>query len=132
MPSPPVEIRVESLGKSFDGNCALDGINLEVNRGESVAVVGGSGSGKTTLLRSIIGLIQPDKGRVLVADHESEGSPLQDLATLDAKGMERLQRHWAVVFQGNALMLLCRCTRSKIWTNPPFAARWMKSLVKWL
>jgi phospholipid/cholesterol/gamma-HCH transport system ATP-binding protein len=105
MPAPPVEIRVESLAKSFNGHCALDGINLEVYRGESVAIVGGSGSGKTTLLRNIIGLIQPDKGRVLVADHESEGSPLQDLATLDAKGMERLQRHWAVVFQGNALML---------------------------
>jgi len=51
-----------------------------------IAIVGGSGSSKTTLLRHIIGLEQPDRGRALVADHESEGSPLVDLATLDAAG----------------------------------------------
>lgn len=103
-PSPCVEIRIENLYKSFGSRCVLDGINLEVRRGEMIALVGGSGSGKSTLLRHIIGLVQPDRGHVLVADHESEGAPLVDLATLDAAGMERLQRHWAVVFQGNALL----------------------------
>ena len=83
----------------------LDGINLEVRRGEMIAIVGRSGNGKSTLLRHIIGLDQPDRGRVLVADHESEGSPLVELATLNATGMERLERHWAIVFQGNALLL---------------------------
>lgn len=99
-----VEIRIENLYKSYGGCCVLDGINFVVSRSEMIAVVGGSGAGKSTLLRLIIGLAQPDRGRVLVADHESEGSPLVDLATLDAAGMERLQRHWAVVFQGNALL----------------------------
>jgi ABC-type transporter Mla maintaining outer membrane lipid asymmetry ATPase subunit MlaF len=56
------------------------------------------------LLRLTIGLDHPDRGRVLVADHEAAGSPLVDLATLNAAGMESLERHWAVVFQGNALL----------------------------
>ena len=102
--SPPLEIRIENLYKSFGVRSVLDGINLEVRSGEIVAIVGGSGNGKSTLLRHIIGLVQPDRGRVLLADHESKGSPLVDLATLNAAGMERLARHWAVVFQSNALL----------------------------
>jgi phospholipid/cholesterol/gamma-HCH transport system ATP-binding protein len=104
MASPGVEIHIESLYKSFGSRNVLDGINLEVRRGEMVAIVGGSGNGKSTLLRLTIGLDHPDRGRVLVADHEAAGSPLVDLATLNAAGMESLERHWAVVFQGNALL----------------------------
>jgi phospholipid/cholesterol/gamma-HCH transport system ATP-binding protein len=103
-PSPPVEIRIQNLYKSFGSRRVLDGINLEVDRGEMIAIVGGSGTGKSTLLRLTVGLDQPDRGRILVADHETDGSPLVDLATLNAAGMERLERHWAVVFQGNALL----------------------------
>jgi phospholipid/cholesterol/gamma-HCH transport system ATP-binding protein len=55
-------------------------------------------------LRQIIGLEHPDQGHVFLADHETEGSPLVELAKLNADGMERIQRHWAVVFQGNALL----------------------------
>jgi phospholipid/cholesterol/gamma-HCH transport system ATP-binding protein len=88
----------------FGSHRVLDGINLEVRSGEMLAIVGGSGNGKSTLLRQIIGLDHPDRGRVLVADHESDGSPLVDLATLNTAGMESLERHWAVVFQGNALL----------------------------
>ena len=104
MPSPGVEIRIENLYKSFGSRPVLDGINLEVRTGEMLAIVGGSGNGKSTLLRLITGLDHPEQGRVLVADHESQGSPLVDLATLNTAGMERLERHWAVVFQGNALL----------------------------
>ena len=104
-PVPPsVEIRIENLYKSFGRRRVLEGINLEVHRGEMIAIVGGSGSGKTTLLRNVIGLDHPDNGRVLIADHESKDSRLVDLTTLSAPGMERLERHWAVVFQGNALL----------------------------
>jgi phospholipid/cholesterol/gamma-HCH transport system ATP-binding protein len=98
------EIQIERLSKSFGSHRVLDGINLVVDSGEMIAIVGGSGTGKTTLLRHIIALEHPDQGRVLLADHESVGSPLVDLATLDPESMERIERHWAVVFQGNALL----------------------------
>lgn len=102
-PVPPIEIRVQNLHKSFADHPVLRGVNLSVERGEMVAVVGGSGSGKTVLMRHLLGRFTPDRGRVLVADHESPGAPLVDLATLSDREMDRLRRHWAVVFQGNAL-----------------------------
>jgi phospholipid/cholesterol/gamma-HCH transport system ATP-binding protein len=102
--SSPVEIRVEDLYKAFGDNRVLDGISLEVRRGEMLAIVGRSGSGKSTLLRLFTGHFRADRGKVLLADHESEGSPLVDLATLDSFGMERLERHWAVVFQESGLL----------------------------
>ena len=99
----PVEIRVEALEKSFGDRPVLRGVDLQVNRGEMVAIVGGSGSGKTVLMRHIVGHFRPDRGRVLVADHEADNTPLVDLATLDEDGLDRLRTHWAIVFQHNAL-----------------------------
>jgi phospholipid/cholesterol/gamma-HCH transport system ATP-binding protein len=97
------EIRVERLCKAFGERPVLRGVDLNVDRGEMVAIVGGSGSGKTVLMRHIVGHFRPNSGRVLVADHEAPGSPLVDLATLDAEGLDRLRTHWAIVFQHNAL-----------------------------
>jgi phospholipid/cholesterol/gamma-HCH transport system ATP-binding protein len=102
-PATPPEVRAEDVHKAFGDHHVLRGIDLTVTRGELVAIVGGSGSGKTVLLRHFLGFLNPDRGRVWVADHESPGSPLVDLATLDDNGMDRLRRHWAIVFQGNAL-----------------------------
>ena len=56
----------DNVVKRFDGRAALDGVTLEVNEGELLAVIGRSGSGKTTLLRCVNGLVTPDSGRVLV------------------------------------------------------------------
>ena len=99
----PVEIRMEDVHKAFGHNRVLRGVDLQIRRGELVAVVGASGGGKTVLLKHMVGRLRPDQGRVLVADHEAPGEPLTDLATLDQDGMDRLRRHWAVVFQKNAL-----------------------------
>jgi phospholipid/cholesterol/gamma-HCH transport system ATP-binding protein len=99
----PIEIQVEDLYKAFGSNQVLKGINLVVRRGEMVAIVGASGGGKTVLLKHMIGRMRPDRGRVRVADHESADSPLIDLAMLNESDMDRLRRHWAVVFQKNAL-----------------------------
>lgn len=101
--APPIEIQVENLHRAFAENRVLRGISLEIRRGEIVAIVGGSGCGKTVLLEHMIGNLTPDSGRVLIADHESADSPLRDLAQLSPDGMDRLRRHWAIVFQRNAL-----------------------------
>lgn len=100
----PLEVQAQDLHKAFDGRPVLTGVNLSITRGELVALVGGSGCGKTVLLKHLTGHFQPDRGRVLVADHESPGSPLRDLSTLSEETMDRIRVHWAVVFQRNALL----------------------------
>jgi ABC-type proline/glycine betaine transport system ATPase subunit len=56
----------ERVSKRYPGRVALDGVSLEVKRGECVALIGESGSGKTTLLRCFNRLTEPDEGRILV------------------------------------------------------------------
>ncbi len=67
MAQPMIELK--GVSKSFDGGTthAVDGIDLFVEQGEFVAIVGGSGSGKTTTLKMINGLVRPDAGEVRVA-----------------------------------------------------------------
>ena len=98
-----VEIRVEGLCRAFDDHHVLRGVDLEIHRGEVVAVVGGSGCGKTVLLNHILGLLSPDPGRILVADHEQPGAALVDPSLLDDTELDAIHTHWGVVFQNNAL-----------------------------
>jgi len=120
--SPALEIHVENVWKSFGDNSVLRGIDLDVSCGQMVAVIGGSGSGKTTLLKLLTAQEQPDQGHVRLADHESTGAPLVDLAGLDEGHLDRLRRHWAVVFQGNALF------SGTVFDNLAFGLRELKQM----
>lgn len=99
----PPEIHLENLQKSFADRHVLQGIDLTIDRGQIVAMVGSSGCGKTVLLEHMIGNLQPDRGHVWIANHESPKALLMDLATLDDTQMDQIRIHWAVVFQRNAL-----------------------------
>jgi ABC-type multidrug transport system ATPase subunit len=59
-------LTVSGLTKSFGGRRVLDGVNLEITPGESVALLGPNGSGKTTTLRCMVGLARPDAGRIAI------------------------------------------------------------------
>lgn len=61
-------LRIENLQKSFNGNVIFHDVNLEINKGESVVIIGGSGCGKSTLLRCIDRLIEPDCGAIYFND----------------------------------------------------------------
>jgi ABC-type Fe3+/spermidine/putrescine transport system ATPase subunit len=68
-------VKVEGITKRFGAVTAVDGVDLEIARGELFALLGGSGCGKTTLLRLLAGLEQPDEGRVLIDGQDMTGVP---------------------------------------------------------
>ena len=94
-PSGTAKIRVENLRKSFHGKVVLDGINLSVAEGESLVVVGPSGTGKSVLLKHLIGLVQPDSGRVFV-----DGKDFWALSDRERTGV---RKKFGMSFQEGAL-----------------------------
>lgn len=91
---PPV-ISARGIGTRFGSTWVLRGLDLEVARGEILALVGGSGSGKTTLLRQMVGLLHPTEGEVrLFGEPLESGNVLKDRA---------LRRRFGVLFQQGAL-----------------------------
>jgi phospholipid/cholesterol/gamma-HCH transport system ATP-binding protein len=88
-------IQIKDLVTDLSGVSINKGLNLEVRRGEVLAIVGGSGSGKTTLLREMLMLQPPTSGSIKVFDLE--------LTTATAKELLAVQRRWGVLFQQNAL-----------------------------
>jgi phospholipid/cholesterol/gamma-HCH transport system ATP-binding protein len=59
-------IEIVNLYKSFGGNKVLRGVNLIINKGETLVIIGRSGEGKSVLIKHIVGLLQPDSGYVKV------------------------------------------------------------------
>jgi phospholipid/cholesterol/gamma-HCH transport system ATP-binding protein len=78
-------VAVEGLHKSFGSQKVLNGINLTVSRGETLAVLGRSGTGKSVLLRLIIGLEKPDSGSVLIHGQDIAGLALDQLGEIRKK-----------------------------------------------
>lgn len=88
-------IRVQDLHKEFEGIKVLRGIDLQVENGEIIALVGRSGCGKSVLLKHITGLIKPNRGRVLI-----DG---KDIGQLKDKELLELRQRLGVLFQNGAL-----------------------------
>ncbi|VBB45938.1 ABC transporter, ATP-binding protein [uncultured Desulfatiglans sp.] len=88
-------IRIQNLHKAFDGHAVLKGIDLEIRKGEVVALIGGSGSGKSVLIKHVAGLLKPDRGAVSV-----DG---KNMAALKGKERIALRARLGFLFQGGAL-----------------------------
>jgi phospholipid/cholesterol/gamma-HCH transport system ATP-binding protein len=101
------KIALKGLKKRFGPKVVLDGIDLEIATGESLVVIGGSGTGKSVLLKSIIGIIDPDDGTVLI-----DGEDTTHLAGSDRT---ELMRKFGMLFQGSALF-----DSLKVWENVAF------------
>jgi len=108
MPEPMIEII--NLHKSFGSFPVLRGVNLSVEKGESMTVIGGSGSGKSVLIKHIIGLLFPDKGQVKVAG--------QVLNALDEAGLNEIRKKFGMLFQGAALF-----DSLSVWENVSFGLK---------
>lgn len=89
------KISLQHLYKSFGGKDVLRDMSLDIYDGESVVIVGGSGTGKSVTLKHIIGLLQPDRGHVVVDD--------TDLCCLHPVEMNNFRRRFGMSFQEGAL-----------------------------
>src|SRR5215831_19654252 len=90
-----VVISLRGLEKSFGSLKVLQGIDLDVYKGENVVVLGRSGTGKSVLIKIIVGLLRPDKGKVIVLDEEVD--------KLDVRQIQQLRLKIGFSFQNSAL-----------------------------
>jgi len=89
------KISLIDVHKTFGRNKVLQGVNLDVNAQESVVIIGGSGTGKSVTLKSILGLIRPDKGQILV-----DG---KNILKMSRSERQVVQDKFGMLFQGGAL-----------------------------
>ncbi|MBU4310263.1 ABC transporter ATP-binding protein [bacterium] len=88
-------IVIEDLHKSFGDNKVLRGVNLKIEKGKTFVIIGRSGCGKSVLLKHIIGILKPNKGRILI-----DGC---DITKLDKKRLNEVRKKFGMLFQGAAL-----------------------------
>jgi phospholipid/cholesterol/gamma-HCH transport system ATP-binding protein len=101
-------IILKDLYKNFGKKIVLQGASLDIERGESMVIIGGSGSGKSVLIKHIIGLLDPDSGSVIV-----DG---QEVTTLKEKPLNELRKKFGMLFQNAALF-----DSLKVWENVAFS-----------
>jgi phospholipid/cholesterol/gamma-HCH transport system ATP-binding protein len=102
---PKIELR--GVKKRFGPKIVLDGVDLVVNEGDSVVIIGGSGSGKSVTIKSVLGIIQADSGAILV-----DG---QDVTHIKGAAREAQLRKFGMLFQGGALF-----DSLPVWENVAF------------
>jgi len=103
--APKLELR--GVKKRFAGKVVLDGVDIAVERGRSLVIIGGSGQGKSVTLKIAIGLMRPDAGKVFV-----DG---RDVTRLGGAGQRQLATQFGMLFQGAALF-----DSLSVWENVAF------------
>ncbi len=88
-------IEVKNVTKSFDDKTVLHDVSATFHSGKTNLIIGQSGSGKTVLMKSLVGLLQPDKGEILF-----DG---RNLLSMDTNQVKELRKEIGMLFQGSAL-----------------------------
>lgn len=101
------KIEIRNLHKAFGKKVVLDGIDVDVKKGESLVVIGGSGTGKSVLIKCIQGILTPDSGSIKI-----DG---QDVTQLPRKEAEQSYAKMGMLFQGAALF-----DSLSVWENVAF------------
>ncbi len=108
-------IEITNLKKKFKQKQILRNINLTVEKGRSLVIIGGSGSGKSVIIRSILGLITPDSGSIKINNIETVNASKQK--------RQRINEQFGMLFQNAALF-----DSLPVWHNITFAARKQRNL----
>ena len=101
------KIQIRNLRKAFGKKVVLDGVDVDIKKGESLVVIGGSGTGKSVLIKCIQGILTPDEGSI-----EIDG---QDVTQLPRKEAEKSYAKMGMLFQGAALF-----DSLSVWENVAF------------
>jgi phospholipid/cholesterol/gamma-HCH transport system ATP-binding protein len=105
MTTPKIELR--GVKKRFGPKVVLDGIDLVVNPGESLVIIGGSGTGKSVTIKSVLGILRPDAGQIFV-----DG---QEVTHIGGRARDKVLRKFGMLFQGAALF-----DSLTVWENVAF------------
>jgi len=101
------KLELKDVRKSFGANHVLRGVNIAIEKGKSLVVIGGSGTGKSVMIKSVLGIVTPDSGSILVDGAETTG--------LKGKDRDAQMRKFGMLFQGGALF-----DSLPIWENVAF------------
>lgn len=107
MSNEAMKIQLRGVSKKFGKNEVLRGIDLDLPEGKSVVIIGGSGSGKSVTLKSILGIVEPDEGSIMVDGQETIGMSTSD--------RDDMLKKFGMLFQGAALF-----DSMKVWENVAF------------
>jgi len=102
-----IKIKIRDLHKSFGRKVVLDGVDLDLYKGESLVVIGGSGTGKSVLIKCIQGLLTPDSGSIQIDDVE--------IVQKNPQIIESMHSKMGMLFQGGALF-----DSLTVWQNVAF------------
>ncbi len=106
-PSSTPKIQLIGVKKRFGSKVVLDGVDLTVDKQSSLVIIGGSGTGKSVTIKSILGIIRPDEGTILV-----DG---EDITHINGGARDRVMKKFGMLFQGGALF-----DSLPVWENVAF------------
>ncbi len=102
-----IKIKIRNLHKAFGKKQVLDGVDLDLHKGESLVVIGGSGTGKSVLIKCIQGLLVPDSGSIKIDDIE--------IVNENPEVIDSMHSKMGMLFQGGALF-----DSLTVWENVAF------------
>jgi phospholipid/cholesterol/gamma-HCH transport system ATP-binding protein len=101
------KVELKGVKKRFGPKVVLDGVDLTIEKGQSLVVIGGSGTGKSVMIKCVLGILRPDAGRIYV-----DG---QEVTHLAGRARDQMLRKFGMLFQGAALF-----DSLPVWENVAF------------